>query len=72
MPTQYPDLSSVVIIQGLLELSLVGLSVGSGFWVLIASDNTESVVIPCLDGQTRRCRALSLLFLSCGFSLLSY
>ena len=33
---------SVVIIQGLLELSLVGLSVGSGFWVLIASDNTES------------------------------
>ena len=30
------------------------------------------VVIPCLDGQTRRCRASSLLFLSCGFSLLSY
>ena len=32
----------VVIIQGLLELSLVGLSVASRFWVLIASDNTES------------------------------
>ena len=32
---------SVVIIQGLLELLLVGLSVGSGFWVLVASDKNN-------------------------------
>ena len=35
-------------------------------------ESEGAVVIPCLDGQTRRCRASSLLFLSCGFSLLSY